>query len=442
MKYLIINTESFSGDELPNEIQRFLVKYNNPFIVLDESSKIKTNDPVVRKKNKSKRNVNIMTLNKLGQRCILTGTFMSKSPVNAFEQMNFLKEGYFKEGVHSFAERYSIMMNLKIARGRRVLISKKVYDNIHKALVRDKAKSVWEYQSTKDYCFREWGIHNIALEHIREHEEYSPFMKVEEIYDRIKDDCMVVKKSDALDLPKKIYSVMKVPLSQEAKKLYNSLINNGFTDDVIVKDTISMYHRLQDICNGYIPIDEPTGEVNSDGTPKMKVRLERQQSDNKIKAIIEKVSEIDTNTAQVLIWSNRKLFLQDMYDKLTELGYACCKYDGDTSSTDKDKIKEDFLSKKIQIFIGNQASGAFGLDFLKQADYSLFASNDYSVETRVQCEDRIHRSGITNSKIIIDFETVGTIEERVAEALKVGKELINKGKSDKSLFELKEQEDF
>ena len=108
MKALVVSLESFQKGEIPEEVQKYiLVNHGNIFTILDESSKIKTNNPCKETK-KSKRTQAILKLNRIGHRCILTGTFMSKSPVNAYDQMHFLCPDFFKEGMFAVAERYEI----------------------------------------------------------------------------------------------------------------------------------------------------------------------------------------------------------------------------------------------------------------------------------------------------------------------------------------------
>ena len=99
MKALIISLESFQRGEIPEEVQKYILsQHGKIFTILDESSKIKTNEPCKESK-KSKRTQAVMRLNRIGERCILTGTFMSKSPVNAYDQMNFLCPDFFPESI-------------------------------------------------------------------------------------------------------------------------------------------------------------------------------------------------------------------------------------------------------------------------------------------------------------------------------------------------------
>ena len=132
-KFVIVNTEAFlksglkakkfvSTEDLPEVVQAFLRACPDPFIVLDESSRIKTNTPVVENK-KSTRTRLIKLLSAYGHRMALTGTLMSKSPLNAVDQYQFLNKDAFNEGMFAIAERYCVMMTLPTGRrAARVLL--------------------------------------------------------------------------------------------------------------------------------------------------------------------------------------------------------------------------------------------------------------------------------------------------------------------------------
>ena len=427
MKYLIVNTESFSGEELPEHVQKYIDTNKSPFIILDESTWIKTNH-ACKEEKKSKRNRCIRKLNTVGQRCIMTGTFISKSPVNAFDQMDFLKKGFFEENMYQFESRYCIMMTLPIGRGVKNLISEEVYDRVHRKLNKAfKTGGEVALQQAYESVFNSYKIGETKQQMIMAKEEYTPFIRLDELYERIGDNLMIVKKKDALDMAPKTYITRKVVLTEEAKELYSSLLNQGFTEEIVIDNTLSLYHRFQDICNGYIPYDdEETG----------KVRLKRQTVNVKIEELLECLEEIDTSTYQVVVWANRKAFLKDIYQAVLDAGYTAGLFDGDTKADEKARIEKEFPLKKIQVFIGNQQSGAFGLDWLKKAGYAIYMSNDNSVERREQSEERIDREEGTESKIIIDIVTEGTIDEKVQSNLLLGKELIKSGKTDKSIFAL------
>lgn len=422
MKYFITSIESFQSESIPQEVAQFLEQYPNPFIILDESTKIKSNTASYANKM-SKRAQGILKLNKTGHRCIMTGTFMSKSPLNAVNQMNFLKDKYFDCTVWEFQRKYCVTMVIPKGRGITALISEKVYNTVYKALQRAGTRD--KLIDTFSAVSNSLGITQENQEHIMKHREYTPFKNLDLLTNIIEKDVMFVKKEDVLDIPEKQYSTVRLEPTAEMKNLYDQLLKKGFIDAVAV-DGIALYHRFQDICNGYIPrMDEETEEI----------WLENQKQNIKLDALEDKIDEIDTLKSPVIVWSSRKKLLHDGYERMKEKGYRVVLYDGSTKPEEKEIIKQDFIAGKVDVFFGNPRSGGFGLDYLKKADYALYICNDESVETRVQSEDRIHRGGITGTKFIYDFVIASSVDEKVMKTLRLGKELIKSGVTDKEVFE-------
>lgn len=429
MKALIVSLESFQKGEVPEEVKKYILsQHGKVFTILDESSKIKTNNPCKDSK-KSKRTQAILRLNKIGHRCILTGTFMSKTPINAYDQMNFLKDGFFSESMYAFAERYELRRSLPSVRGARITLPEKDYAVIRARLMKHKDDKAFLH-GVMDGIHSFYGISREDCEYIMKNASYSPFKNVDELWNRIGDTCIHLKKEDILDIPPKVYKTSKVELTKEQMKLYLQLQNQHCTDRLTVDNGLKLYLRFQDICNGYEPVE--TEEVNENG--QHKVELIPLKENPKLDMLEELVDEIGDN--QIVIWCSRSRLLHDAKDRLVKLGYNCGVYDGKVKREDREKDYEDFRAKKIQILFVNQSSGAYGLDGLKEADYAIYLCNDYSVEKREQSEDRIYRGMVSRNKYIIDLTCEGTCEDRVTEALKQGKQLLDTGITDASLFML------
>ena len=435
MKALIISLESFQKGIVPEEVKEYvLANHGNVFIILDESSKIKTNNPCKDSK-KSKRTQSILKLNKIGHRCILTGTFMSKTPVNAYDQMNFLKDGFFPESMFAFTERYELRRNLPSVRGARITLPEKDYFVIRKKLERSKSDP-YLLSSAMDAIKSFYGLNREDCMHILKHPEYTPFKNIDELWSRIGDTCIHLKKGDILDIPPKVYKTYTVDLTKEQKKLYLQLQNQHCTDNITVDNGLKLYLRFQDICNGYEPVEtEETVIVN--GEEKHKVELVPLKENPKLDLLEELVEEIGEE--QIVIWCSRARLLHDAKERLANAGYTCGVYDGKVKREDREKDYTAFENKEIQILFANQASGAYGLDGLKKANYAIYLCNSYSVEQREQSEDRIYRGLVKENKYIIDITCQGTCEDRVVESLKQGKELLSTGMTDASLFLLNEE---
>ena len=429
MKALIVSLESFQKGEVPPAVKQYILsQHGNIFTILDESSKIKTNNSCKETK-KSKRTQAVMRLNRIGERCILTGTFMSKSPVNAFDQMNFLQDKFFPEGMYAFAERYTVRRSLQNVRGARTVISPKDYDTVYKRL--QKAKDYPDSYNLKglmDGVMSFYGLTEDSCKWIYEHPKYTPFKHIDELWERIGDMCFHPKKEDILDVPPKVYKTYKVQLTKEQKELYLQLQNQNCTDRIVVDNGLKLYLRFQDICNGYEPVD--TGEKNAKGQSIIElVPLKENPKIEMLEEIIESLGD-----EQVVVWCSRTKLLKNACEKLRENGYTCGIYDGKVSEEERERDYEDFFAGKIQILFVNQASGGYGLDKLRNADYAVYLCNNNSAEQRQQSEERITRGAYTSHKYIFDILCEGTCEQKVVEGLQLGKELIDSGATDPSIF--------
>lgn len=417
MTAFIISLEMFQSGDVPEELKDYIASLGDkePFIILDESSKIKTNEPCALKK-RSKRSQAVQKLNTTGDRCILTGTFMSKSPVNAYDQMNFLKKDFFQENIFQFAERYTIRQNLPNIRGARTLMNERSYGYLRRLITTKKDFS--GYVQTM-------GITQDGVQYITDHADYTPFKHVDELWNRIGDAVMSVRREELFDMPPKTYRTFYVELTSEQKKLYKSLQNKHCTERIIVENPLTLYLRFQDVCNGYEPVDNGSEDYSD-------VELEPLKENPKLDALKEIAEEI--GTAQCVIWCSRTRLLNDADAMLRDMGYTTGIYDGKVSKESRKKDYDRFVNKEIQFILINQASGAYGLDGLKDADYAVYLCNSYSVEQRQQSEDRIYRGYVTRNKYIIDISIRGTVEDRVTNALKRGEELINSQNRSADIF--------
>lgn len=430
MKALIVSLESFQRGEIPEEVQKYiLANHGKIFTILDESSKIKTNEPCKESK-KSKRTQAVMRLNRIGERCILTGTFMSKSPVNAYDQMNFLCPDFFPESIYAFAEHYVVRRALPSVRGARITLGEKDYMAVRKRLL--KAKTEADFMNIAEGIKAYYGLSYADCEHIAEHEEYTPWKNVDELWNRIGDNVVKADRSTSTDIPPKVYKTYNVQLTEEQKKLYLALQNMHCTDRITVDNGLKLYLRFQDVCNGYEPVE--TDELNANG--QHKVELIPLKSNPKLELLMELVEELGDK--QAVIWCSRARLLHDAVAFMKEAGYTTAIYDGIVDKEQREKDYELFSQKKIQLMFANPRSAGYGLDGLKDCDYAIYLCNSYSVEERLQSENRCYRGIVKHSKYMIDLTCEGTVEQKVTEALKLGKELVSTGITDASLFELEE----
>jgi SNF2 family DNA or RNA helicase len=444
MKWLVINTESFSPkglkqktaispsgrkarkdasfEDLPWVVRKFLSVFKSPFIILDECSKIKTNVPM-KENDKSSRTRTIKLLNKFGDRMIMTGTLMSKSPLNVMDPYEFLREGYFPESMWEFAEKYCVMETIRVGRGRRVLIGQKDYEAVRKRLKNAYVRGgEMQLEAAKCGVYRQYGIDYAKQEHIIRHRKYSPFINQGELMRRIAGDTVFVKREDMFDI--KYDKFVKEPimrpveLSAEAKRIANELVDLGFTNKLVLgkAPALELLIRLQDVCNGFEPVKEKVSGAVSHIPLK---------ENAKVDALLELLEEIDVEKNQVVVWSSRRLLVRACADAFAAAGIAHVVYDGDADDKDKEEAEKKFKEREVQVFLANQASGAYGLNCLAGCAYAVWMCVDGSVEKYCQARDRILRGQLAAPKFAYAIYAKGTVEERQWEALRIGQELVS-----------------
>lgn len=435
-RMLIVSLEMFQKGQVPEIVKKYLDSCEKePLIILDESSRIKTNTPVKDDTCKSQRTQAILHLNNIGERCILTGTFMSTSPMNAYDQVKFLQDDFFTEGMYEFSEKYEIKMNLHLKRNTvRALITPEVYSRVRNKLVACK-NNVTKLAGAMDYAYRSYGISKDSCVAIIKSPEFTTRKNIDKLWKRLEGLIYRFTKDQVVDLPPKVYSEIKIQLSEEQKKLYLQLQNLHCTDNVVVgNNALTLYHRFQDICNGFEPVEEPieVTEVEEDKEVSKNIVLKKLKENPKLNALLEVIEQLGNE--QAVIWCSRSSLLYEIFNTLQTKGYKVGVYDGKVNRKQRDEYYNGFKNKTVQFLIANQASASYGLDGLKDANYAVYVCNSYSSELRAQSEDRIYRGEIKNSKFIIDITMEGTCEQKVMHALKEGKELINSGAVDTTLF--------
>lgn len=474
-KFVIVNTEAFSKaglktqkvvteKDLPQIVQTFLSCCPDPFIVLDESSRIKTNTPVTENK-KSTRTRLIKLLANHGERMALTGTLMSKSPLNMVDQYQFLDANTFEEGMFALAERYCVMMTLPMRRAARVILpehSGKEDRNSWCGIRRRMARAYSIGAKTElAICManisRELGISHENLLWIMQHKKYKPFKSTAPLMKRFDYCTEVVSREDAFDTRLEKYInepiIRKVQISEEAKKLYKQLVDLGFTDNLVLGKSaaLELSQRLMDVCNGFEPISSCLSceeEGAQDGIlhntcplhaecKKPKATFNPLKENPKLDAVMELVEEIDSEEHQIVIWACRTNFMELICNTLNEAGISTCCFSGQQTEKEKKDAREGFMEGRYRVCVANQQSAAYGVNFMKNCDYTIYACSNASVEQDYQSRHRFLRGETHRMKYAYRIYVEHSVEERIYSALDVGADLIGETNT-KDIFVLKE----
>ena len=346
---LLMNVEALSTKKGVDFAYKFLISHNS-LIAVDESTTIKNPS--------AKRTKNILKLASLSKyRRILTGSPVTKSPLDLYTQCLFLDEYLLDHSsYYTFRTRYAVMRTANF-NGRSVQI---VVGYRHLDELAEKLKS-FSYRVLKDEC---------------------------------------------LDLPDKTFMKRIIQLTPDQKKLYTQMKQMALAEmngKMITTSTVlTQLMRMQQITCGYFKADDgTTQEINN----------------NRIGELTDLLDEIEGKTVIWAHWQNDVKHIIKAVVK--EYGEGCCvDYYGLTPQSERqDNINKFQNDPKVRFFIGTPATGGYGIT-LTAASNMIYYSNGYDLEKRQQSEARIDRIGQTKPMTYIDILAEDTVDERIVKALR------------------------
>lgn len=235
-------------------------------------------------------------------------------------------------------------------------------------------------------------------------------------------------KSECLNIPPKLYAPTRyVDFTPKQKEIYEQVRTEVIAEFVherrIVQMTIDMAMkrllRLQQICGNYYSPDPDPDQPKQ--PPK---RIEKPENNPKI-AVIDQIITDAESDARGIIWCRFKPEIYEVIEWLSAKFGAqrVVGYHGDMSAAQQVGARKSFLDRKspTQWLVG-QIKAGIGVD-MYTASWEYFYSNSYSLEERLQAEDRGHRQGLLNPLTIFDSQTRGSIESRIIAALRSKKEV-------------------
>jgi SNF2 family DNA or RNA helicase len=125
---------------------------------------------------------------------------------------------------------------------------------------------------------------------------------------------------------------------------------------------------------------------------------------------------VEDETRSVIIWAQYKEEIRNIVKLLRSMGFTADAVNGEVAMGARRQIREDFQSGALQFIVAHP--GAMGTGFtLTAATLVIYYSNDFSLENRLQSEDRAHRIGQKQSVHYTDFVAIDTKDDDVVYAL-------------------------
>lgn len=356
LKVLLINIDACITKDGKAFINKFLNKTTALFAV-DESTKIK---------NPSAQRTKAIVLmgRKAKYRRILTGQPIANNPLDVFAQSYFLDPrflangtGNIVQGFHMFRARYAELREMR--------------------------------------------------QGIRKFKVVTGYKRLNELSERMKTFSYAVSKSECLDLPDKVYQVRNVSMMPEQAKAYASMKDQALIaldnlETCTAQIALTKLLRLRQILCGFINTDD--GNV-------------KRFPHKRIETMHEVIQEMD---GKIVIWANFKHAITEIYHSIEKeygQGSSVCYYGDVPNDVRIEALKYFKEDKSCKFFIGNPAVGGMGLT-LVESHNMIYYSNGFSLEERIQSEDRIHRIGQVNKANYVDLAVKGSVDEKILVAIR------------------------
>jgi SNF2 family DNA or RNA helicase len=346
----LMNIEAFSTKKGLDIAQRFLLAHQT-LMAIDESTTIKS--PTAR------RTKNVLKLRNYAKyRRILTGSPVTKSPLDLYTQCYFLDPYYLDfTSYYTFRNRYASMVDRNV------------------------------------------GSHSFKL--------VTGYVRLDELNNKLNNFSYRVLKEDCLDLPDKIYMKRFVMMTPEQTKLYEEMKKHALAEldgkMTSAASALAQMVRLHQITCGHLATDD--GEVT-------------QIKNNRINELLDVIEE--TN-GKIIIWAIYRHDIQKIEETLAErYGKESVKsFYGDTADSDRQDIVNAFQDREsdLRFFVGNPRTGGYGLT-LTASHTVVYYSNSYDLEIRLQSEDRAHRIGQKEKVTYVDLISEKTIDEFIVKNLR------------------------
>lgn len=347
---LIMNVEAFSTKKGMDFADKFLSSHK-ALMGIDESTTIK--NPA------AKRTKNIVSLRPLTKyRRILTGSPVTKSPLDLFSQCYFLDPFLLDQSsYYVFRTRYAVCRKINVS-GRSVEIVV--------------------------------GYRNLS-----------------ELSEKLKEFSYRVLKDDCLDLPKKTFVKRTVELTDEQKKLYKQMKQEAiaFLNGKMVTSAtvITQLMRLHQITCGHFTSND--GEVQD-------------VKSNRIGQLMDVLEEME---GKAVIWAHYRYDIRKIVEAISKKygENAVVTYYGDTSTDDRQKAIKKIQDPEspVRFIVGTPQTGGYGIT-LTGASTMIYYSNGYDLEKRMQSEARIDRIGQEKPMTYIDLIAEDTIDTKIVKSLR------------------------
>lgn len=237
------------------------------------------------------------------------------------------------------------------------------------------------------------------------------YTNIETLYTKIRPYCHVVRKNEIEGLPPKIYEVRNVKATDEQKRFCKEIVREALAsiegEEVTAANALEMYLRMHQVSGGITPEGKKLSK-----NPKM----------------VELLNVLEEHQGKAIIWAVYVPEMEMIRDALEkEYPGSTVMFYGGTRPEERQGMVDDFETSATKRFWISNKTGSRGLTLLSP-NLTIYYSNSFNAEDRLQSEDRNHRIGQTQTIKYVDIVLDTKVDKRVQQAIEMKKsvyELVN-----------------
>jgi len=213
-----------------------------------------------------------------------------------------------------------------------------------------------------------------------------------------------IRKKDCLDMPEKFYITRTVQLAPDQHEKYMELKHGMMTwldsgEEVTAANILVRLLRFSQVTQGFLQ-SETTIE-----------RL----SNPKLECLVD-IIESSIGSPLVIMCRFRE-DIKIIEETLAKMKQPYGLLHGGVDTSDRHDIVDQFRARKFNILVAQIRVGGVGFN-MEHCKTMVFYSNEYSLNDRLQAEDRIHRATSTKEPCMyIDIVAENTVDEGIISAL-------------------------
>jgi SNF2 family DNA or RNA helicase len=216
---------------------------------------------------------------------------------------------------------------------------------------------------------------------------------------------IVATKKQWTDLPEKLYTSRNYTMTelqhQTYNKMYRDMIVEIKSQPISVQQAVHKYSKLQQVGSGFM------FNESGDAVPIMEF-----EKVPKLKVLEEILDEME---GKVIVFAHYRPSVEALSKH-----FKCPTIRGGMTEHDIKDVIDEFNNGDSRVFVGQLAAAKYGLTLLGHpampCHTTVYFENSYSLDARIQSEDRNHRHGQKNSVLYIDLMGAA-VERKIIRAL-------------------------